>query len=305
MERAIRAVIGCLLCGLLVALWPQAAAPLPVFGGGGTHNIFFEDAEEFLNVGEDPGSVDGFGNPTITVGDKFYGILNAQSIKKGAVQLWGSDNVLPGIDTVTGYFVNQVTGVTTAGVHNPSLGTGQSHIDFGPVGAGGDPKSNPDLAPYLALGAIMAIYADDSGAGGPGTPYGGGTILSDYATATDGLLLAVLGITADGGYSYAHGPTSVALGLAAQGWLGLRFLYKHPSLPGFMNINDPAEFEENQDVQFYAQTEIKLDGSCGDWTLCTNDPAVVRVSEPAGLFSFGLMLVGLGLFSRRMLRRRA
>ena len=280
-----------ILAALLLAFSASTASAAPIFQFNALNEIFFKNGERVV----DP--ITGIAkDPLLAVpGDIVYGVLQAQEIVSGNVNIWEKDNIPTPIDTFTGYFLGMVVA-----------------LPFPPPGGGGVAFVPAPFDPFgifapgeLAAGAMMKLFVDD-GAAPPATDasFGGTvavpTIAASIGTHVDGTLFAVLTILdTDGagplgtGYWYTL-PSSAGSGTS---FVGLNALVA-PFL--LSPVNDPEESIVNSTVQFYSTTELIFPGStCGLWEICSNDPAVIHVAEPTSM-----ALVGLGLFGLAMLARR-
>src|SRR4030066_2172753 len=96
-------LITALVLFTVLGFTSNAAAAAPVFAQDEINDIFFNNVENWVDVD---------GSQDISQGDYFYGILHVQNID-GRISntVWNEENVIPGLDTFTGYFLTTVTGV--------------------------------------------------------------------------------------------------------------------------------------------------------------------------------------------------
>lgn len=247
------------------------------FAGGEINDVYFNNAENWVDRNRDG---------EISRGDYFYGILHVQDIVgRSSGTVWNEDNVTPGLDTFTGYFLTSVTGVTLDGGVQPhiTLGTFTGAVDpYGILSAG-----------ELASGVVMKLWTDTS------TKWTDSiNILTDIANSTDGIAWATF--TADGGYWYTHAPLIPPIGsgnTVGESFLGLNLVTNNSGLT-FGLVNDPNESEIDVFVNLTGQSEIEV----GDnhWGFQSNDPVFADIiPEPGTMFLLGSGLIGLGFYARR------
>lgn len=247
------------------------------FAGGEINDIYFNNVENWIDRDRDQ---------EISRGDYFYGILHVQDIVgRSSGTVWNEDNVTPGLDTFTGYFLTTVTGVTLDGGVQP-------HITLGTFTGGADPNGILS-AGELASGVVMKMWTDTS------TKWTDTiNILTDIANSTDGIAWATF--TADGGYWYTHAPLIPPIGsgnTVGESFLGLNLVTNNSGLT-FGLVNDPNESEINAIVNLTGQSEIEV----GDnhWRFQSNDPVFADIiPEPGTMFLLGSGLIGLGFYARR------
>lgn len=245
------------------------------------NDIYFYTAENW---------VDANGDQQISTGDYFYGILNVQNISdRSAGTVWNYDNVTPGLDTFTGYFITEVVSVTSSGIL-PSV----MHITFGTYTGGSDPfgiLSDTELD----SGVVLKMWTDTS------TKWTNKIdIATDIANSTDGTPWATF--TADGGYWYTHAPV-IPPGSGnpfGESFLGLNLVDNFAGYD-FALVNDPNESERNLDVYLTGQSEIEV--GTNYWGFRSNDPAIMSV-VPEPISSILFVAGGAMLGARSFLRRR-
>ncbi len=228
----------------------------PVFAPDEMNNIFFNNAENWVDV-------DNTGE--ISVGDYFYGILHVQNID-GIVSgtIWNEDNVTPGLDTFTGYFLTDVTGVS---IHDL-----QPHITLGTYTGGSDPNGVLSDA-EIANGVVLKLWTDTST---KWTDFN--DITTDIANSTDTAPWAAF--TTDGGYWYTHAPFTPPAGVGntvGNSFMGLKIVDNFSGLT-FAMVNDTNEGEIDVDVHLAGQSELEV----GDnhWGFQSNDPVFINPIEP-------------------------
>jgi hypothetical protein len=193
----------------------------------------------------------------VLVGDLFIGVTGTRSILNGdGLTSWNEDNAAPGIDTFTGYFVQEVKGVAlnvtgAGGALDRIILGGATVLDpFGILNIAGADGNLATLADNVLLGS----WVDN------GTPYliqgAGLTVFQSIASATDGTLWGLFGVGAntpgtaavpgfDGdGYFYSEVEISGALAnFAGNFYSALNLLQAGPALTIGLKpvINDPIE----------------------------------------------------------------
>ena len=231
---------------------PNDAAAAPVFAQDEINDIFFNNVENWVDVD---------GSQDISQGDYFYGILHVQNID-GRISntVWNEDNVLPGFDTFTGYFLTTVTGVTIEGGVQP-------HITLGPFTGGADPNGILS-ASELASGVVLKMWTDSAT---KWTDFV--TLGADIASSTDSTPWATF--TTTGGYWYTHAPLVPPVGAGntvGHSFLGLKVVTNNSGL-NFGSVNDPNESEINLNADFVGQSEIQVNDNY--WAFQSNDPAFI------------------------------
>ena len=247
------------------------------FAGGQINDIYFNNAENW---------VDANGDQQVSAGDYFYGILHVQNVDgRSAGTVWNEDNVTPGLDTFTGYFLTDVTGVFLHGGVSP-------HITLGTFTGGADPNGILS-AGELASGVVLKMWTDSA------TKWtdNGGNIAIDIARSTDGTVWATF--TANGGYWYSHAPLIPPVGAGntvGDSFLGLNLVTNSSGLT-FGLVDDPNENEINALVNLTGQSEIEVGSNY--WGFQSNDPVFADIPEPGTMLLLGSGLIGLGFYSRR------
>ncbi len=273
-------IIAFVLVAALTFSIKDAAAV--TFAGGQINDIYFNNAENWVDTNSDQ---------QVSVGDYFYGILHVQNVDgRSAGTVWNEDNVTPGLDTFTGYFLTDVTGVSFHGGVQP-------HITLGTyTGVGGDPNSILS-AGELDSGVVLKMWTDAA------TKWtdNGGNIGIDIARSTDGTVWATF--TANGGYWYSHAPLIPPVGAGntvGDSFLGLNLVTNNSGL-AFGLVDDPNENEINALVNLTGQSEIEVGSNY--WGFQSNDPVFADIPEPGTMLLLGSGLIGLGFYARRKVNK--
>lgn len=245
-------LITALVLFAVLGFTSNAAVAAPVFAQDEINDIFFNNVENWVDVD---------GSQDISQGDYFYGILHVQNIDgRISYTVWNEDNVLPGLDTFTGYFLTTVTGVTIEGGVQP-------HITLGPFTGGADPNSILSAA-ELASGVVLKMWTDSATKWTDFVSLG-----ADIASSTDSTPWAAF--TTIGGYWYTHAPLIPPVGAGntvGHSFLGLKVVTNNSGL-NFGSVNDPNESEINLNVDFVGQSEIQVNDNY--WAFQSNDPAFI------------------------------
>jgi hypothetical protein len=265
----------------------------------------------------------------VKTGDLFVGVFASRTVVNNGTTVWGEDNTAAGgIDTFTGYFVQEVKQVdeNVVGGTRDRIILGSSAVD--PFG-------------ILTGGAVAAAFVDNAGLAN--TPYrldgSGFTVAQSIASVTDGLLWATFGIgsTALGsdvdndGYMTTEVDTGIpgssnnfngnfytAWQILSEGLaynLGLLTGINDPvedikggALPGdfFTTANNNAAGICNEVAGAFACNQIVGNGQLtpnqevSPWLFTGEDPLqLYQIPEPGTLALVGLALAGAGIGARR------
>ncbi|WP_029897824.1 PEP-CTERM sorting domain-containing protein [Desulfohalovibrio reitneri] len=273
MRTTLRTLI---LSAAIMVIAAGSAFAAPVLGPG-LNKIFFNNFENvILQEGQEVAGV----------GSTFYGILTAQNITNldQSTTYWNSDDtVAGGFDTLTGYFLLEVTSID-----------GFGNFIFGA------PSTDPNgIISDAELGdeVVLKLYADST----ESVP-DAGTVADGLTTYTDGNTW--LDLTLDGGYWWSTPTIDPTSGLV-QGdtWFGLN--YYNSSFADII-LNDPAEALFDLDVNLYGESTFQTNPNAGsEWAFISDDPAVLATPEPGTLLITGAGLLGLAGFRRRQKKNAA
>ena len=273
-------IIAFVLVAALTFSIKDAAAV--TFAGGQINDIYFNNAENWVDTN---------GDQQVSVGDYFYGILHVQDVSgRSAGTVWNEDNVTPGLDTFTGYFLTDVTGF------QPPHGGVQPHITLGTYTGLADPNGILSAGELLS-GVVLKMWTDAA------TKWtdNGGNVAIDIARSTDGAAWATF--TANGGYWYTHAPLIppvVAGNPVGESFLGLNLVTNSSGLT-FGLVDDPNENEINALVNLTGQSEIEVGSNY--WGFQSNDPVFADIPEPGTMLLLGSGLIGLGFYARRKVNK--
>jgi hypothetical protein len=239
----------------------------------------------------------------IAQGDVFAGIVRIREITMGNGNLWEpSAN-----DQFTGYFAQQVAGITMDPMNDGHLSLAQ--LTF----------SAPTVDPFGKLGAgeMMRLYTDSATAF-----HTGGTTATTIADATDGSLWAAL--SALGGYAYTL--DDIAIAGSEQQFVAKNYAAYNISTYGasynaglLQLVNDASEsfvggVNAGPDIvctdadilagvvctHFAGQSDIRKNSGTSPWYYIANDPLwMTQIPEPGTVALLGLSLFGLGVIRRR------
>lgn len=295
-------------------------------------------------TGDDPAGYNKV-NPGVAsntdVGDLFIGILNIRDISNNLTgTTWNSDNVAAGgIDTFTGYFVQEVLANFAPPDPFDPTQTDDNHITLGASAV--DPFGVLSGSP---AGTMFALYVDDGSQATGNTVFtrngaGGFGVLGDISNATDGDLWAYLGepvglcdeAECTPGYNYTHtDDTLTGFNIEGTFFFALNSLLHGPAynLPNLHPINDFTEAELGgvatsgingicsplapfpiTCTEFIGQAELTanqsgpIGGGNEPWFFENNDPINLYIPEPNSMALVGLALAGFGALQKRRARR--
>lgn len=287
-----------------------------------------------LGTGTGPGTLQlvnpGIAN-NVLVGDIFIGVFATRSITANGITTWDQDNAAAGgIDTFTGYFVQEVKEV------QPNVNGVTDRLILG-TSSIGDPFG------ILAAGEVARAFVDNSGLANTAYQFDGAglTLLQSIQSATDGGLWAsfgigntVLGAVVDGdGYLStevnigfaANDPNNTFNGTFYTAWnlLLLGAEYNAGTLTG---INDPAENVKGGQLagdptttinnnlagicvatatfacnDIVGNGQISLNQTASPWIFASEDPLQLyrAIPEPGSLALIGVALLGIAAAGRR------
>ncbi|MDX9962626.1 PEP-CTERM sorting domain-containing protein [Desulfobacter postgatei] len=247
-------------------------------------------------------------NPFIQAGDVFVGIASVQNINVLSISpIWSMDI---GNDELTGVFAQKITSIDplTSGfrVNLGAVDTGSTFIIDG---------SPYDLGLDFAAGEVIKFYTDDGESPFKvGDIAGTWTITDALDSATDGDFFFSVGMEDADDYAYTDVAVSQGAPLdaafQAETYMGLSMINSVFTLQSDDAVNDPGEDIKNADVDFWANSEIKMNPGFMDtannispFPFFSNDPAVIGavgvVPEPGTFILFGTALLGFSAVMRR------
>ena len=265
------------ILGLMVALSGAGyASAAPLFTAGQDNVLGFQA------VGNKTGA------PTLTVGDKFFGVANVQDNTVNGGVIWNAQNVSSPYDSFSGYFLTEIKKVT-------AILFGSSTLYSVEMGVATSDPNGVMSAADLAAGTIMKLFTDTT------SPYtSGGSVGTDIANSTNGALWASLGMTSAGGYwNVLVAPSGSVVSSGSNG--GINFITNNTGM-NWAKVTDPGCTGGGCDMVF-TSTFSTLAGA---WQFGINDPATMHplaVPLPAAAWLLGSGLIGLtGLARRKTLR---
>lgn len=273
--------IGAALLGCVSVSQSIQAAPL--FGLGVDNNITFSAVANRVNSS----GVALANTAAYSVGDVFYGIVNAEAISSGTTS-WNMQNtgVSGSYDTLTGYFVTEIKSIT-------SLGSFGNTLTFG--AASFDPRNKLSGA-ELAAQMMVKFYVDTATAyttTATNATNVANAIAADVANATDGTPWASFGFAGNGYWDVFAGsglPSGTIGG-------GVNFVTNDTGLMWNKVIDQSYDNGSRPVDMTFFSTFSKVNGG---WGYSITDPAVMHpVPAPAAAWLLGSGLLGLAGFARR------